>query len=61
MSVLWGESGRAADITAMTDSGPEADIGRIKIPQRSSLLPHRDVLSLFGHTDRADRRYGRRY
>jgi hypothetical protein len=33
------KSSRAADITAMTEFGPEPDIGRIEILQRSSLLP----------------------
>src|SRR5262245_21451256 len=29
----------------MTGRGPTTDLGRIKIPQRSNLLPHRGVLS----------------
>jgi hypothetical protein len=38
MSVLGGKSGRAADITAMTE--PEADTEGTEIPQCSGLTPH---------------------
>ena len=40
-----GKSGRAADITGTTGFGPEPAIGRIEIPQRSSLLAYWGVLS----------------
>jgi hypothetical protein len=33
-----GKSGHATEIAPRTDFDPEADIGRIEIPQRSSLL-----------------------
>jgi hypothetical protein len=45
---FWGKNGRAADITGMTEFDPRADIGGAEIPQRSTLLPRRDVLSLLG-------------
>ena len=39
------KNGHAADVTATTDFGPDADIGRTEIPQRSSLLPTLGALS----------------
>jgi hypothetical protein len=40
---------------------PLAVISRIEVPQRSSLLPHRDMLSLFDILTAQTVGYGRRY
>jgi hypothetical protein len=39
-----------------TTRRPTRDVGRIEIPQRSSLLPGHDVLSFFGQITRSGRR-----
>jgi len=48
LEVLHGRLGSKADeiqAERYVSLWPKADIGRVEIPQRSSLLPHRGVLS----------------
>jgi hypothetical protein len=49
-----GKSGRAANITGMTEFGPEGDIGLIEIPRRNSTR-HLDITKLIPRR-RVDRR-----